>query len=92
MVKIVSSFTGSGRMPMIIIDCLSVVKNRQMFSAREAGILGFSIFGLKKVYALNDEIELDVESLTEFLNKYQGQPILLFGFTFMIGSVFIRNC
>ena len=27
MVKIVSEFTGSGRMPMIIIDCPSVVKN-----------------------------------------------------------------
>ena len=44
MVKIVSSFTGSERMPMIIIDCPSVVKNRAMFSARGAGILGFSIF------------------------------------------------
>ena len=45
MVKIVSDFTGSGRMPMLIIDCPSVVKNRAMFSARGAGILGFSIFG-----------------------------------------------
>ena len=45
MVKIVSDFTGSGRMPMIIIDCPSVIKNRAMFSARGAGILGFSIFG-----------------------------------------------
>ena len=44
MVKIVSEFTGSSRMPMIIIDCPSVVKNRSMFSARGAGILGFSIF------------------------------------------------
>jgi phenylacetate-coenzyme A ligase PaaK-like adenylate-forming protein len=42
LVKIVSEFTGSGRMPMIIIDCPSVVKNRNMFSARGAGILGFS--------------------------------------------------
>ena len=28
MVKIVSDYTGSGRMPMIILDCPSVVKNR----------------------------------------------------------------
>ena len=41
MVKIVNEFTGSGRMPMIIIDCPSVVKNRTMFSARGAGILGW---------------------------------------------------
>lgn len=38
LVKIVSSFTGSARMPMIIIDCPSVVKNRAMFSARGVGI------------------------------------------------------
>ena len=31
MVKIVSDFTGSGRMPMILIDCPSVIKNRIMF-------------------------------------------------------------
>ena len=45
MVKIVTDYTGAGRMPMLIIDCPSVVKDRKMFSARGAGILGFSIFG-----------------------------------------------
>ena len=41
LVKIVSEFTGSGRLPMLIIDCPSVIKNRRMFSARGAGILDF---------------------------------------------------
>ena len=91
MVKIVSDFTGSGRMPMIIIDCPSVVQNRAMFSARGAGILGFSIFGSKKVYALNDDMQLDVDGLREFLEKYQGQTILLFGFTFMIWQHFYKE-
>lgn len=91
MVKIVSEFTGSGRMPMIIIDCPSVVKNRAMFSARGAGILGFSIFGAKKVYALDDDMNLDVGGLKEFLEKYQGQKILLFGFTFMIWQHFYKE-
>lgn len=59
MVKIVSDFTGSNRMPMILIDCPSVVKNRAMFSTRGAGILGFSIIGSKKIYALNDDMKLD---------------------------------
>ena len=88
MVKIVSSFTGSERMPMIIIDCPSVIKNRNMFSARGAGILGFSIFGAKKIYALDDEMHLDVEGLKEFLDKFSGKKILLFGFTFMIWQYF----
>lgn len=91
MVKIVSDFTGSSRMPMIIIDCPGVVKNRAMFSARGAGILGFSIFGAKKIYALDDDMKLDVEGLRTFLEKYDGQRILLFGFTFMIWQHFYKE-
>ena len=91
MVKIVSNFTGSSRMPMIIIDCPSVVKNRLMFSARGAGILGFSIFGAKKTYALDDDMKLDIEGLKQFINKYKGQKILLFGFTFMIWQHFYKE-
>lgn len=91
MVKIVSEFTGSSRMPMIIIDCPSVVKNRAMFSARGAGILGFSIFGAKKIYALNDDMKLDVDGLRAFLEKFRGQKILLFGFTFMIWQHFYKE-
>ena len=81
MVKIVSEFTGSGRMPMLIIDCPGAVKNRAMFSARGAGILGFSIFGAKKIYALDDEMKLDIDEIREFMDTYKGQKILLFGFT-----------
>ena len=91
MVKIVSEFTGGSRMPMIIIDCPSVVKNRAMFSARGAGILGFSIFGSRKIYALDDDMKLDVEGLQEFLEKFKGQKILLFGFTFMIWQHFYKE-
>ncbi len=91
MVKIVSEFTGSSRMPMIIIDCPSVIKNRAMFSARGAGILGFSIFGAKKIYALDDDMKLDVDGLRSFLEKFQGQRILLFGFTFMIWQHFYKE-
>lgn len=91
MTKIVSDFTGSGRMPMIIIDCPSVLKNRTMFSARGAGILGFSIFGSKKIYALDDDMKLDVEGLKTFLEVNCGKKILLFGFTFMIWQHFYKE-
>lgn len=90
LVKIVSSFTGSARMPMLIIDCPSVVKDRAKFSARGAGILGFSIFGADRTYALTDDMELDLEGVKAFLEKHRGQRILLFGFTFMIWQHFYR--
>ena len=91
LVKLVSSFTGSARMPMLIIDCPSVVKNRAMFSARGAGILGFSIFGRDRLYALNDEMELDAEGVGAFLEKHKGEQIFLFGFTFMVWQHFYKE-
>jgi phenylacetate-coenzyme A ligase PaaK-like adenylate-forming protein len=82
--KIVSSFIGSQRVPMIIVDSESVIKDRNLFSARGAGILGFSMFGSKRMYALNEKMELNIEELQEFLEKYKGERIFLFGFTFMV--------
>ncbi len=89
--KIVSSFTGAGRMPMLIIDCPSVVKDRAMFSARGAGILGFSLFGTDRAYALDDAMELDADAVSAFLGKHKGQRILLFGFTFMVWQHFYKE-
>lgn len=91
LVKIVSDFTGTARMPMIILDCPSAVKDRTKFSARGAGILGFSIFGTKKIYAFDDNMRLDTEGLGRFLEQHRGRPILLFGFTFMIWQHFYRE-
>lgn len=91
LVKIVSDFTGQGRMPMIIIDCPSVVKDRTMFSARGAGILGFSIFGADKIYALDDNMNLNIAAIIEFLEKHKDKKILMFGFTFMIWQHFYQE-
>lgn len=91
MARIVADFTGSARMPMIIIDCPSVVKDRRMFSARGAGILGFSIFGSKKMYALDDWMRLNLAELREFIEKYKNKRIFLFGFTFMIWQHFYKE-
>ncbi len=55
---IMKDFIGSKRLPMVIIDSKSVVKDPQTFSARAAGILGFSNFGYDHLYVLNDNMEL----------------------------------
>jgi len=89
--KIVSSFIGKQRVPMIIIDTEAVVKNRNLFSARGAGILGFSMFGSKRIYALNEEMELNTELILEFLEDHKNERIFLFGFTFMIWQHFYKQ-
>jgi len=91
LVKIVSDFIGSSRMPMLIIDSPSVIKDRAMFSARGAGILGFSIFGADKMYALNDDMNINIEAINAFLEKHRDKNILLFGFTFMIWQHFYKE-
>jgi len=89
--KIVSSFIGIKRAPMIIIDSESVVKDRNLFSARGAGILGFSMFGSKRIYALNDKMELNIDLINEFLKENKEERIFIFGFTFMIYEHFYKE-
>lgn len=81
---------GNKRCPMIIIDTPNVVKNRKMFSARGAGVLGMLPFGRRHFYALNDDMELNVDGLKEFMSRFPDQPVLLFGFTFMVWKYFLH--
>lgn len=89
--KIVSSYIGKKRLPMIILDTSALIKNRAMFSARGAGILGFSMFAKDKFYALDENMKLNIEGMNEFLEKHKNEDIFLFGFTFMIWQHFYRE-
>ena len=92
MVKIMQNFLGGRRLPMLIIDHPSVINNRQNFSARAAGILGMSNFGRGQTYALQDEtMEISLERVADFLQKWGNAPILLFGFTFMVWKFLVRS-
>ena len=88
--KIVSTFTGKKRLPMLVIDTSAVIKDRNLFSARGAGILGFSMLGYDIKYALDENMKLDMEGITAFLEKHNDETIMLFGFTFMIWEHFYR--
>jgi phenylacetate-coenzyme A ligase PaaK-like adenylate-forming protein len=89
--KIVSSFIGKQRIPMLIIDAESTVSNKQFFSARTAGILGFSIFGSKKTYALDDHMQLDFDVVKDFFEKHRNEKVFLFGFTFVVWQHFFET-
>jgi len=82
--KIMNHILGKQRLPMLIVDSKSVLKNRKSFSARGAGILGLSVFGKQHAYLLDDNFELLKETLKSFAAKHNGEPILIFGFTFMV--------
>ena len=88
MIKIVSDFIGKKRLPMIVIDTEKVIKDRNMFTARGAGILGFSLFATKRIFAFDSDMNLNVEQIENFLSEHKNEKILLFGFTFMIWQYF----
>lgn len=89
--KIMTSFLGKSRAPMIIIDSEETVKNRKNFSARTAGILGFSMFGSKKVYALNSDMTLNYNKVKHFIKQHKDKTILLFGFTSIVYQHFFKE-
>lgn len=84
LVNIMQDFLGKKRLPMIIADSITVIKDRQSFSARGAGILGMSNFGRDHFYLLDENMEMDEDGLADFLARHSGKEILIFGFTFMI--------
>jgi Acyl-protein synthetase, LuxE len=91
LVRIMQTFIGPARLPMLIIDHPGVVKDRTSFSARGAGILGLANFGRDHLYCLSDEdMELDMVKLEAFAEKYRDRPVLIFGFTFMVWKYFIQ--
>jgi len=88
LIKIMQNYLGKKRLPMLIIDSKDVLKNRQMFSARGAGILGLSNFGRHHTYALDSNMQLDIESIKNFIDRFKDEPIFIFGFTYMIWQYF----
>mgnify|MGYP000225920123 CR=1 FL=1 len=85
--NIVKDFIGSSRLPMLIVDTPEILKNRDAFNARGAAVLGFSIFAKRKYYALKPDLSVDLESIRTFIQTYRNQPVLIFGFTFMIWHI-----
>ena len=86
--RIMESALGKQRLPMIIVDSSAVLKNPAMFSARGAGIRGFSLFGRDTVYALDEDMRLNTDALDEFVEKHRDEAIFLFGFTSILWQHF----
>jgi hypothetical protein len=77
---------------MMIVDNQDVLKDRNAFSARGAGILGFSQFGTEHTYALQSgSLAPDWSVIEAFLLKHRGKRTLLFGFTFILWQHFLRD-
>lgn len=88
--EIIGSFIGKKRLPLLILDTEQVKTNRAMFSARGAGVVGFSMFGQDLFYALDEEMRIDIEGIRAFLQRHTGERILMFGYTYMIWKYVVQ--
>jgi phenylacetate-coenzyme A ligase PaaK-like adenylate-forming protein len=84
LVSIITSFLSKSRMPLIILDTDLLKTDRTMFSARGAGTVGFMIFGSDVIFALDQNMNLNISAIKVFLDKHKNETILFFGYTYMI--------
>jgi phenylacetate-coenzyme A ligase PaaK-like adenylate-forming protein len=82
--KIMAHWLGSSRLPMIVVDSAATIRDRRTLTARGAGIIGMSMFGRDRFFALDDDMRLDRAGLISWLHQHEGRSILLFGFTFLV--------
>lgn len=88
--RIFSHFAGAKRMRMLVVDDDSFLRDRSRFNARAAGILGFSNFGRDHLYLLDESLQPDWTVLEQWLQAHPDEPVLLFGFTFIVWQSFIQ--
>lgn len=88
--EIISSFIGKSRLPLLLLDTEMIKKDRTMYSARGAGIIGFSIFGRNSTYALDENMNIDIDKVAAFFEEHKNEPILMFGYTYMIWQFIVR--
>ena len=68
--KILLPIIGKKRLPMIIVDSLTSVKNENRFNAKKAAISGFSIIGKDYLYIINKNNKVDFKLFNNFIKKY----------------------
>lgn len=91
LIKIFGDFLGKKRLPMLVIDSAETVRNRQLFSARGAAIIGLQMIASKQIFALDKDMNLQRDMVCDFLREHAGQKFLLFGFTFMAWQHFYKE-
>jgi phenylacetate-coenzyme A ligase PaaK-like adenylate-forming protein len=89
--SIMTHWLGPSRLPMIVVDSAATIRDRRTLTARGAGIIGMSTFGRDRFFALDDDMRIDRPGLASWLQKHEGSPILLFGFTFMVWEHFLTE-
>lgn len=92
--SILGAYLGDRRRVMLVIDHPGVNSPTRELTARGAGVRGLSIYAKDIVYLLREEdgrLVLDLEALEKARRLAEAQEVYVFGFTFIIWSVFCKE-
>lgn len=84
LLRLLGDFIGNKRLPMLVIDSKSTIRDRRLFTTRGATIMGLDFAARKMVFALDENMNLDTVVLENFVKEYSGEKFIIFGFTFMV--------
>ena len=84
LLHLLGDFVGKKRMPMLVIDTKEIIKNRKLFTSRGATVMGLEFAARNMVFALDENMRLDADVVSDFLDKYGQNDFLIFGLTFMV--------
>ncbi len=84
LLRLLGDFVGPRRLPMLVIDSPLIIRDRSLFTTRGATIMGLDFMAKKMVFALDNDMNLDVDALADFVNTYGNEKFLIFGFTFLV--------
>lgn len=84
-----ASFIGGARLPLLVVDTPRVRTDRELNIARGSTIVAFSAFGRDVVYALDDEMELDIGAVRGSFARRKGAKSLIFGWSDIVREYFL---
>jgi hypothetical protein len=95
LVSLLKEHVGVQRRPYLVLDAPEAAAQGDILTARGAAIRGIGNFASQTVYAMNqgpdNALEPDWPRIEAFFRDYGNQPVLLFGFTFMVWTRFVAE-
>lgn len=93
--SILKEHLGGHRRPFLVLDAEESAAVGDMLTARGAAIRGVSNFATETVYGMNKQSDGDLAAdwprIEEFFHRYRHEPVLLFGFTYMVWTRFVEQ-
>lgn len=80
---------GLKRPNILIVDYPSVLNRNSAYTARKAGVVGFSGLCRNKFFALRDDGSIDYESISRAKESENG--LVVFGFTYLVWQALIER-